>query len=148
MNTDNPLKILDDFLEVFMKHSENGYKASITSFKDLTNWDKFPDHEVNMVLEKLIKDGYVRPVDHKSPETVVESYIVKKYQLTFEGRFFILNGGYEEASKSSGAEKRLQLDFQVHAKKNAKRLNRLTFWLAVGSITLALVELVKYYFCK
>ena len=67
------------------------------------------------------------------------------YKITFDGYYKDFIGGYEEASKSLDEEKRLQFDFQIQAEVNAKRLNRLTSWLSVGSFLLALVEIIKIF---
>lgn len=78
------------------------------------------------MLRKLVNDGYL-------------FFDNGRYGITIEGIIFHLEGGYAAQIASLDADRRLKrfLDRQP------SRLNTLTLWLAIGSIALFLIELVK-----
>jgi hypothetical protein len=64
------------------------------------------------------------------------------YKLTFEGRIF---NGYESEQISLDAKNEDDVQYDQRAEENAKRLNFLTGYLAVGTIALAVIEVVKMF---
>lgn len=100
--------------------------------------------ELLKLLNKLIKDEYL----------VVElrqinggSYPLKHYSLTFEGDYFIrYDGGYLGKIRKE-AENTKQLDqFRSTQSDQAAKLNKLTSWIAWGTIIAAFyysIELIK-----
>jgi len=79
---------------------------------------------------------------------VDEKYAIKgqgTYKLTFLGKVFIMEeGGYITAKKMAEAKEAKQDELIERGAKTAERLNSLTFWLAVGTIALFVLELVKF----
>jgi hypothetical protein len=103
------------------------------------------------ILNHLFKDRYieteVREVTYSTDITSrVES--VKLYTVSFEGKVFNQAGGYEEKYKLLHL-KRQQDEARLQREEGSqKRLNTLTFWLVVGSFSLAIVEVIKLFLRK
>lgn len=98
--------------------------------------------EIFEILLKLKKDGYVA----SNGETGFGSY-----SSNFDGRLFIDRGGYTaKALRDAEVAEQQRLDaarlIQLESQNliNSGRLNRLTRWLAWGTIALAVIELVKF----
>ena len=86
----NSVQSLVAFLRKFLSFKERGYCAKQSDF--IRNG--FSSAEIKMILEKLADDGYVSTeVDSHSP---FRTYT--QYRLTFEGKYFIENIGYEKNS--------------------------------------------------
>lgn len=72
------------------------------------------------------------------------------FVLTFDGEVFYEQGGYkaeslkdEKSIKIIENDRKHNLRVADNMEANAKRLNRLTFWLAVGTGALAIIEIIK-----
>jgi hypothetical protein len=91
------------------------------------------------ILNKLIKEGYVDFEDTAPP-------ITRRYYITFDGKLLSDEGGYERASKSKDDRRRWEDDLLLKGEKNGERLNRLTLVLGVGTIALALIEVIKFFY--
>jgi hypothetical protein len=76
--------------------------------------------ELNEVIEKLTKDGYLKSDKY---------YEVVSYYTTFEGRWFISNGGYVAEAELLDQEKSWQTFVETKTVENARYLNGLTFAL-------------------
>lgn len=99
------------------------------------------------VLDTLINDGYI--IEKKTD--VSQNLIASRYLISYKGYLFIDSGGYvAKASRDAADALHIHLDnqrqiaLQDHSEKNSKHLNLLTLWLAVGTIILALIEIIKF----
>lgn len=107
---------------------------------DNYNWD-IPLTEIKLILERLHKDGYL----------TFDSQF-ETGNITFDGKLFLQTGGYtakasrdEAAALSIDIENQRKLALDNNLEANSTRLNRLTLWLAVGTIALALIEIIKFF---
>ena len=89
------------------------------------------------ILNKLIKEGYVDFED-------TEPLAARRYFITFDGKLLSEEGGYEKALVAKDARRRWEEDLLQKGEENGERLNRLTLILGVGTIALAVVEVVKF----
>ncbi len=87
--------------------------------------------EVTAMVEKLVKDDYVMPIDSGSYE---------RYKITFEGKFCNLRGGYGAAIEIAQHEKKIQ---------NLKDFFLIIgTWIAgVGTISLVVWETISIITC-
>jgi len=93
--------------------------------------------EIKRIMIKLLSDNFTY-------ESSTEAFV-----LTFEGLFFIENGGYEAKSLSDAydaEEQRLEIarlrNLDEQSGLNQTRLNVLTYWLVVGTIGATIVALL------
>lgn len=84
---------------------------------------------LNQIIKRLTDDKKIIVFDYHSI-------------LTFDGRVFI---GYQKASEISQQAENDEKSYENRAELNQIRLNRLTFYLAIGTIALAAIEFVKLF---
>jgi DNA-binding PadR family transcriptional regulator len=118
-------------------------------FKDLAEFllkDNTPVDfgEIMQILTKLEKDSYIEFDDRAVGEQDELTKFNRVYRVTFEGRYLIESGGYVEERQSLDSRKRWEDRLLVQGEKNGERLNTLTLILCIGTICLALVELVEF----
>lgn len=154
----NPNEILDEFLR-FLYFSDVLKKLDIspTSFtakQIYSNYNELMknkflndeavfghkhEHEVVEILEKLSKDGYLKETKYQ---------VGSCYATTFEGKWFISQGGYVGKFAALDAEKRKDEFFVSQSLRNGRMLNLLTVLLAFGTLIAAWyygIEIWKYY---
>ena len=90
------------------------------------------------IFRKLIKDGYIEKVGDRD-------------EISIDGYVFAASGGYsalntkkinEAILLQQEIDRRKVIDSQLEA--NSARLNKLTCWLAIGTIALAAFEAIKF----
>ncbi len=107
--------------------------------------------DINRILNKLRNEGYIdshlRPFDKKEGVRQIAHYFI-----TFDGELFNSKGGYKAKElNTSIALKKTQSDVEEQQRlsalsvSHANRLNRLTGTLAVGTIALAVLEVLKLF---
>lgn len=137
---------LDEALKLFAPQ-HNGVVLS-KSYKDIQHLiqageSKLNPNEVGRILDKLISDGHitldkVRMYQERVPNAPNE-IMFQYYFLTFNGEYFIINGGYKKSYERDLHEKRIKNRNDV--------LLTIGTWLAgVGSTLLVLWEIYKHYF--
>lgn len=154
----NPDEILDEILRfIYVENGlelasdqtgfkfEDSYSAinkvhmQILADQYLNNEDQGPRlytlAEILDILIKLANDGHLR---HSATDRRV-------FHTTFEGRWFIYRGGYVGRSAFLDAEKRKADFYERQTYQNAKMLNRLTVWIAIGTIVAALYYLLDIF---
>ena len=137
-----PLQKLDNVLWYFAKHSEplNIFFPEIVS-KVMPNEVSLNENEALMILDKLIKDGYVKK--HTYNENSFDERISNGYSLTYEGLVFIkYQNGYLGRFENAQIENRI--------KKRNEILLILGTWLAgIGATALVIWEIFdRIYFGK
>ena len=65
------------------------------------------------------------------------------YLISFEGKVFIESGGYQQKATDAASENTRVDAVEAFQHAQAWRLNRLTAWIAGGTIALAVIELWK-----
>jgi hypothetical protein len=123
------------------------YSALIALHPELDT-DEFGSDLIRM-LEKLIKEGNVDFHDTHYPIEAgllgPQEHVVRNYKITFDGKLLSDNGGYMQTLKSSEARKRWEDSLLEKGERNGEWLNFLTLILGIGTIALAVVEIVKLY---
>ena len=139
----NPLEKLDNTLSLLNKFSQsrndlqNGLGLQITP--ETT-------YEIEMVLNKLVKDQYVNENKiedkYEGPEWArpLGGVWHISYKSTFEGEYLKINGGYTGL--------KIQKDSET-ARLSLNRLesyhNKLAAWVAGGTVALVIVEVIKIF---
>jgi hypothetical protein len=98
------------------------------------------------ILHKLVKDNYLRI---EVADAMVGTQTFKNisyYLLTFEGELFQTNGGYLEEARARDERRRWEDRLLENGERNGERLNTLTLILAIGTVGLAVIEIIKL--CK
>ena len=110
---------------------------------------------IEQILVKLTNDGYLSTQEYYAfaGEKVADSG--NHYVLTFDGEVFYEQGGYKADFLKNQKytllienERKHNLKVADNMEANAKRLNRLTFWLSIGTGILALIEIIKLFIGK
>jgi hypothetical protein len=105
---------------------------------ELENQEDFGS-DLLRILNKLAKEGYVDFEDTVPPT-------IRKYYITFDGKVLNDEGGYERASNSEDVRRRWEDELLIKGEKNGERLNTLTLILGIGTIALAIIEVIKLYY--
>ena len=118
------------------------------TFKDIAEFlnndlgDAVPFGHILSILKRLEKDGYVecddRAVTHEHPENRV-------YRLTFDGRFWIENGGYHAEADRQNAES-IRVGKIERAQRDFRRTqNVLLILVSLGTLMAGVYYLVELY---
>jgi hypothetical protein len=105
--------------------------------------------EIIQILEHLVKDGYCKPEDREISyvmQTGTYKRTVRHYIITFEGKFFIADGGYCVKTRRLQEEQKEKLSLQTLEARLKEKGVRQNFWLIViGSIAAIyyLIEILK-----
>jgi hypothetical protein len=99
--------------------------------------------ELSFILDRLEKDSFV-----KSREYQKQFAVEKLYSITFDGQVFFDQGGYIQAERASKTNLTLAEARVVTGERAQNRLNSLTLWLVVGTIAVAVVEIIKLIYGK
>lgn len=98
------------------------------------------------VLERLVKDQYIhKELDDPFKGVGNTPLLASYYAINFDGELFFRRGGYAADEQNNALAKRLAEDRLIRSENTAKRLNRLTFWLVIGTVSLAIIEIVKIF---
>ena len=101
------------------------------------------------LMKILIREGYVELLSPLPDDIVTLQYYseLDHYQqqtiLTPSGYYFITEGGYTEKKVATDAENTRLDAVEAYQRAQAGTLNRLTGWIAGGTIAVALIELWK-----
>jgi hypothetical protein len=135
-----PLKKLDETLKYLLDASKPTDRTPTQVQKDVSFEADLK--EINEILEKLVKDGYVvTETNHLTMAT--------QYRSTFDGRYFITEtGGYLERAKDDYRQRA-----RVGIRNRQDQLNQklLTFgaiWAAAAGTALVIWEVVEYFLKK
>jgi len=141
MNNPSPYTKLDSVLKYLIKNEIFLYEFTVEgSFEKLGIHEVKNMYELRQILDKLVKEGYVKTKAFV-PNTAFDEIVVTAYSITFDGEFFINNGGYEMQSKI--------LAKQNSQTKRNELLVILGTWLAgIGALSLTLWEIYKTFYIK
>lgn len=151
------LEILDGILKYLLN---NGNKT-FSFIKDDENLKSAFSHKVeNNTLEsafvKLVKDGYVNVNEQTRGMNMNKTpYVVECYNISFEGIFFINNGGYEKehqnnqkAEIESAELKKRQFLLEEKHSSIQGQIVFLTLVIAIGTLIPAvyyIIEILKFF---
>ncbi len=125
-----------------------GKIGDLTVWSDLrTQCHDIEKEELRTILRKLWKDGYIDMLDgvHLRKYGDERGYSdLFNIQKNFEGKLFEEEGGYKgKRDREATENKRLRNLENTHTDIGS-RLNRLTGWVAGGTIALVVVEIAKF----
>lgn len=105
--------------------------------------------EIHLILNKLIEDGYCKkyliPIVNINTN---ESVNTEHFEITFKGKIFIQEGGYVGNFQRLESQKIQADEYRTHQMHLQTKLNRLTCWIAVGTVVAAIyytIEILKYF---
>lgn len=142
------LEVLDSILASF--HKETAHKKYFKSIEILLYQnrlykDKLTHLMIEKSLEKLISDHYV--VKITSETLTKDSTDIFTYELTWEGDFFLLQGGYTgECLEKNEAKKRLLKleNEQIIIARNTGKIQKQQVVLSIVLVVLTGVTAVYY----
>lgn len=134
---------LDIVLELLKRQNEYKVKTQISNIL-LENGTRIVDGDLIRILDRMVNDGYIIERKQDSAGTSINPlYLISYYGLLFDN--------YAAKSlRDSAYDEQQQLEIERLKKvdrdsdRNQTRLNRLTRWLAVGTIALAVMEIIKF----
>lgn len=98
------------------------------------------------VLERLVMDKYINKELQDPFKEVGNTPLLKSYySINFDGELFHQMGGYAAEAENASLRKRIEEDRLNRAENTSQRLNRLTFWLVIGTVSLAIIEIIKLF---
>lgn len=140
------LEKLDFVLQSFpnSSHFTNGatHREILTLLNKKKAFDdptQIADDELNIILMKLIKDGFVNS-EKKLPRKIEGPLITEKhYSITFEGVIFAKEGAYANAL----SQKNRLLEIESGNRENARHTLYLTLTIAFGTLAAAIYYLIE-----
>ncbi len=143
-------EVLDNVLMNFVSSSRFIGVHKIQLFEHLKAFEpELIDGILDEVIAKLIEDKYIRHAYYNN--VIVDGKNIPNvpfYTLTFDGLFFLNNGGYAGEMKRENAENIRVETLEKSQKANANRMTYLTIVIAVGTAIAAwyyLIEVGKFY---
>ena len=139
------IKQIDDVL-TFMAIKENIVFYTISDIEKKMGLPQSEQIELYLILNKLIRDGYVELFEKEYADTVFAKFtsqpeIVRRYIITFEGRLHIENGGYHAKYRERLSKEKKDADQSIWVKniettqtEIQKKIKDLTFWIAFAAI--------------
>lgn len=127
----SPFQLLDKALEFIAKDNKRYLTHDILKSECFANAN---DIDVEAIVDRLKSDGYIRYGD------------LTQFKISLQGSWFFDQGGYQGDLDRRNAEKHRLNNIEAFQHAQAKRLNRLTAWIAGGTIALALIELLHMAF--
>lgn len=130
------IEYLDNFLEKLLGLKNKNYKASLEYFLSFQTANDLSLVEAEMILEKLVSDGYVLKIDqHKNIPNLsaIQQLLRYNYCLTFDGKVFIENEGYSKTFLYKNEKRELelaQIQSVITTNKSVRNVNKL-FWITV-----------------
>jgi hypothetical protein len=99
--------------------------------------------DVRLILNQLIKDGYVEKVQER--KAVPVQFYDEEYCITFGGKLHYDSGGYYQRSLNDASENVRLKNLEIARQTQGKALNWLTFWIALGTLIAAIYYLTELY---
>ncbi len=134
---------LDTILNHLNRNSD-GFKSVFEIRRDLES--EFKSHELQAILNKLAKDGYVDFIEKNEIASIRYhtdgENIVRYYSISYEGRVFLdLVGGYVKQAGLNLSES-IRLDkLENDQRESRNQLNFLTKLIAAGTLVAAVYYL-------
>ncbi len=144
VNNLTPIEKLDEVLKIIasVELTDGSIRTEFISIKLNQIGIKINVSELERIIDKLVKDDYADFEDKvPSPNT---PFSLPHYFITFDGFLLLENGGYKQDLINKNSETKRIDDLDKKSIYLSDRMNRLTFWVVVGSIGLLLMEIVKF----
>jgi hypothetical protein len=124
----SPFQLLDKALEFIAKDNKRYFTHEILKSECFANSN---DIDVEAIVDRLKTDGNIRFGDPT------------QFKISLQGAWFLAQGAYQGDMGRNNAERDRLAAVEDFQHGQARRLNRLTAWIAGGTIALALIELLK-----
>lgn len=139
------IKILDELLKYL---SETEYNQFADIRNDINNKSDFlKDYDnsiIHSALLKLEKDGFVNTDSKDSIDPIFNSPRRDHYyKISFEGLFFIKNGGYKKQNSKKLKKETEYENLQTEQRNQASALVRLNRWMVFGAIIVAIDSILN-----
>ncbi len=145
-----PTEKLDRILQMFLPKKDG--TASSYSYKEIQIiilGDKidFNVNEVQLVINKLIKDGYINLDEHRAQREIqYDEKGFRYYQITFKGEVFLQDGGYTQKERIKEVNLK-NLETEIKIRKRNEKVTAISASLAaIGAIGYLLLELWRSIF--
>lgn len=138
-------KILDAFLKYLLNTEYNQFNEIRNDVYIKSEFLKTIDNStLHSALLKLVKDEYVT----EKSENVIDPFFNTPttyyyYNISFDGMFFIKNGGYHLAFLEVQRKESVYDDLKNEQKKQSITLLRLNRWLVFGAIVVAIDSILN-----
>ena len=139
------LKILDELLKYLLITEHNTFAFIKNDANKKSEFLKEVDNSTfHSALLKLVKDGYVNENSENTTDKIFNTPKTNHYyKISFEGMFFIKNGGYHKAFLENKKKENAFADLQKEQRKQASALVRLNRWLVFGAIVVAIDSILN-----
>ncbi len=145
------IKILDELLKYLEITEFRTFAEMKNDANDKSVFLKDIDNFIfKSALLKLVKDGYViKYIENTTDKIFNTPQINNYYDISFEGLFFINNGGYEKQNAENLKKETEYENIQIEQRKQASDLVRLNRWLVFGAIVVAIDSVLNilHFFC-
>lgn len=141
---DSILKVIyiDKEIDLF-KLGEKLLTEKIIENKDL----KIVEH----ALSKLINDGYITVTTSETFNQITKNKIqFKNYTITWEGAYFITDGGYVKQYIRENDERERLINLEISNENSQKQIAVFTRWIMCATIISGiyyLIEIIKLILC-
>jgi hypothetical protein len=156
------IRKLDNLLRILAKDRGHSTIESIQKRMPKNGNDElFPMDILIMVMEKLVREKYVLHNQGRymmRGESVASGAFYSNYQISWDGKFFIENGGYEEQERERIRQAELDASYlkeiqslKVRQMENEEKTIDLTWWLMLWTGIAAFYytqEIMIYHFGK
>ena len=134
------LKILDELLKYLSITEHNTFSFLKNDANNKSEFLREIDNQTfYSALLKLVKDGYVNGSYQNTTDRIFNTPKVNEYfDISFEGMFFIKNGGYAKQNSENLKKETEYENIQTEQRKQAAALVRLNRWLVFGAIVVAI----------
>lgn len=136
-------------LDIVLAYMANKQPPNHETIQKISKIVSIESNELQLILNKLIKDGYVDFTD----EAIHDSFyahssgraeIKRTYIISFEGLFFFQNhGGYKKQIENNLSQQTRLEKLETQQRKNNERLTTLTFWIALASGVAAVYYIIE-----
>jgi|JI6StandDraft_1071083.scaffolds.fasta_scaffold289828_1 hypothetical protein len=135
---DNPNLFLDTIFNAVHEESSMGWAAS--DIQKNLEIDKIHMHYITSALLKIESDGYIKRTNLEEANTTFNG---TKFLITFHGRLFRENNGYQhKAEMEKIKEGLLKLD-AIERRRYGQRLLCATWFAGIAGMLLVLIEFYK-----
>jgi DNA-binding PadR family transcriptional regulator len=138
-----PIQKLDTVLKLLQTQNSYKTKEEVTTILSQSGTPMNEDDLIR-ILDKLINDGFV--IETKQDRN--GNHIYARYLISYSGILFDNYASKFLLDAADAEQQRLEIDrlrtLDLNVERNQTRLNRLTRWLAVGTIVLAVMEIIKF----
>jgi len=136
-------------LDIVLAYMSNKQPPNHETIQKISKIINIELNELQLILNKLIKDGYVDFKDEALHDTISAQFtgraeIKRTYIISFEGLFFFQNhGGYKKQTENNLSQQVRLEKLETQQRKNNEKLTTLTFWIALASGVAAVYYIIE-----